>query len=80
MQLLVDHNHQFSAIPDYTLQQVNMIKGAIVRSEAARREETIIDLGFTIGSVFGGSETLEEHLGLLRATAEGATENGTPEQ
>lgn len=78
MQELVNHNHSFAAIPEYTLTQVVMLKGAIARSVANSRMHEITDLGLVIGSVFGSSEALSAHIDLLSDTAAGEIDNGEP--
>lgn len=71
VQDLIEAGHRLADIAEYTLQQVLILRNAARRKEAARRRLAITDMGLTIGSILGGSESLEVHLNLLGKIAEG---------
>lgn len=63
---LIDHGHQLHQIREYTLPQFLIMLRAAERRDAEKRTQFITDVGASLGALFGGAESLKEHLASLQ--------------
>lgn len=77
---LLQANHRFHDIPEYTLPQFVMHLRAVERRDAESRTHFVTDLAAAIGGLFGGGDALSEHLTSLQNVVHEESKNGSAER
>lgn len=71
VQTLIEHNHRMQDIADYTLDQFTTFLDAAGRADAVKRLEFVIDMSAVVGGMFGGGNSLKDHIESLKEIESG---------
>lgn len=74
---LMDNNHRFADILEYTLPQFLILLAAAERRDAERRTRFVTDIGVTLGGLLGGGDSFSKHLDSLQAVVNEEKKDGS---